>query len=410
MPPPSDDPRVAGVATSGSAFETGLRVDGAERLRFLAEAPPGDTLTTFTRCAMDVADADFAAVAVLVGPGAQILTTCANDPGLAQTFARTVGPRLHAFAAQAEAAIAECGCLLWEAGASTLVTLRAHGRPQGLLLLHDVRDRDALVSGSTLPGLAAFGGLALAAQEATSRLQVREQQVERLRADLAKAEDEAGVGLAAASLARRAGNPVAYLRTQLAVATRAVTHDGFRPPPDLRGALDEVASGLARLEEIEHDLDRLFRGRPAAFEVGEAVAMACRIAGVGAVELDVPALYASGKLGDLARAVAYVLENADEAVRRKGSGRIRVDARRLGERVVVRVCDEGPGVAPGVRLLEAGSSGWGRAGRGLVRAAALASRLGGRLEVRSAKDVGTIATITAPAAEADAGYELVVED
>lgn len=79
----------------------------------------------------------------------------------------------------------------------------------------------------------------------------------------------------------------------------------------------------------------------------------------------------------LAQALGNLLANAIE----HGGDRVEVRTRRVGDRVRVEVCDDGPGLpAPVAELVRRPRAGRGARGRGLAIAAQVAAVHGGRLE------------------------------
>jgi signal transduction histidine kinase len=396
MPPESVD--VVPVTASRDA-SLDLAVDDPPALAALAELPPARIVEAIVAEARARADADFAAIALLLPAGAQLLAAASREPALAKTFADMTGPYLYTLAAMGDESLLGVG--VRQAGPSTLVALRALGRTQGMLLLYGVRREACLAEGGSLAPLAAYAGLALATIDVSARLTAREKQVERMKGASSR-EGDVALGRTALALASRVCNPVEYLRKQVALATEALGEDG---PAAVRRALADMGATVGRLEETRRDLDRLLRDRPVVFDVIEAVRMACRLAGMADVAVEVPAAEVRGSIADVARALACLLENGRESVQRAGTGRVRVEGRRRGDRVVVAVIDDGVGLDPAKshRLFEAGYSTWGREGRGLVRAAALASRFGGRVELRSVAEVGTVASLAMPIAEAGEG-------
>jgi signal transduction histidine kinase len=76
------------------------------------------------------------------------------------------------------------------------------------------------------------------------------------------------------------------------------------------------------------------------------------------------------------------LRNLVENGLRHGSA-VMMDGRRDGERFVIDVSDDGPGVAPGIDPFQLGVSGAGSTGYGLWLARGIAEAHGGRLELRA---------------------------
>ena len=118
------------------------------------------------------------------------------------------------------------------------------------------------------------------------------------------------------------------------------------------------------------------------------------------IDPDVPALRADGV--QLERAFANVLENA----RRYSNGLpVSVNARRIGERVVVRIVDQGPGIptAERERIFEPfyrgrgpGARPWTGSGLGLAIARGFVEANGGAISVQSLPGQGTSFVISLP--------------
>jgi two-component system sensor histidine kinase KdpD len=124
-----------------------------------------------------------------------------------------------------------------------------------------------------------------------------------------------------------------------------------------------------------------------------------------AIERDVPALRADA--AQLERAFANVLENA----RRYSNGLpVHVNARRLGDRVVVRIVDQGPGIAAAERerIFEPfyrgrgrgpGERPWTGSGLGLAIARGFVEANGGTIEAESLPGQGSSFVISLPLQE-----------
>ncbi len=108
---------------------------------------------------------------------------------------------------------------------------------------------------------------------------------------------------------------------------------------------DEVKAQIARMEALVRDV--LDYARPWAVQVAELdVASAAADAGRGMdIAFDIPAgLTVRADPLRLAQAIGNLLSNA-----RAGGGRILVAAERTGEAVLIRVCDDGPGIPDDIR-------------------------------------------------------------
>jgi signal transduction histidine kinase len=102
---------------------------------------------------------------------------------------------------------------------------------------------------------------------------------------------------------------------------------------------------------------------------------------------------------ELALAVRCIVENALEAT--GGKGPVSVRARRDGERVVVEIADEGPGIAESKReeaMRAFFTTKPGHAGVGLAIARRIAQRCDGALALGTSPSGGLVARIDLPAA------------
>ena len=192
--------------------------------------------------------------------------------------------------------------------------------------------------------------------------------------------------LAAADLPESARQDVERIRTsteylqQLAVGLRMLSLDpkraGNPAPTDLREWWSEahaiIRNALPPAVELEADLpDR------------------CSVA------MSRPAL---------TQAVFNLCQNAGDALRARGRGRVRITARREGDRVHLTVADDGPGMPPEVRdhCMEPFFTTKTRAistGLGLALVAGLVREAGGGIQLQTAPGQGAAFTLTLPAAE-----------
>jgi two-component system, OmpR family, sensor histidine kinase KdpD len=171
----------------------------------------------------------------------------------------------------------------------------------------------------------------------------------------------------------------------------------------LSGAVVEEGERLSALIEKLFDLSRLQAGRaePRRDWVSiEEIVLSARDAlhaGAGRIRVlvdrDVPQLKADA--AQLERVFANLLENA---LRYSEPEPVSVHVRRIGGRVVVRVVDRGPGIAPGERdrIFEAfyrgprpGGATWTGSGLGLAIAKGFVEANGGTISVESLPGQGT---------------------
>lgn len=203
----------------------------------------------------------------------------------------------------------------------------------------------------------------------------------------------------------RAGDLAHGLKTPLqallgeAARLRQVGH------PEAAAAIDEIAEAMRR--HVDRELTRArFARRSGAASVNLAdladrvhrvISRTTEGAGV-AWRIEVPSdLIASADTDDLTEALGALVENAAHHAR----GRVQISGRRAGDRVILSVIDDGPGI-PADRiaaLMERGAradtTGSG-SGLGLAIAAEIAAGSGGQLTLHNA-DPGLEARLSLPA-------------
>ncbi len=179
---------------------------------------------------------------------------------------------------------------------------------------------------------------------------------------------------------------------------------------ELRAAIVEEGGRLSALIDKLLDLSRLQAGRatPRRDWISiEEVLLAARDAGAGAngdvrlsIDHNVPALRADA--AQLEQVFSNLLENA----RRYSNGSpVTVHARRMGERVIVRVVDQGEGIGPGERERifepfyrgpQSEGDAWTGSGLGLAIAKGFVEANGGKISVQSLPGQGTTFTVELP--------------
>lgn len=190
-----------------------------------------------------------------------------------------------------------------------------------------------------------------------------EAEVTRLRGVALERDRLAVIGQLAAGVAHEINNPLAFVKANLTLiddllADLAPHLDASPPSATARELMKELvtmaresAAGVSRIEAIVANLKGMARTRPgekASFEPAQAVRQAVQFfAGArqcGArLTIDLPPLpEVVGEAGALCQVVLNLLDNAWDAV--GGKGHVSVTGRHVGERVQLRVSDDGPGI------------------------------------------------------------------
>lgn len=169
--------------------------------------------------------------------------------------------------------------------------------------------------------------------------------------------------------------------------------------------IEEIAGTMRRHVDREIARARVaLKGRDARADPDEVVAGLVRVVSrTGAAEqldweLDLPHDCAvAADPADVSEALGALIENAARHAR----GWVRVEARRQGATVAIRIADDGPGIPPDriAALMQRGARADVRgSGLGLAIAADIAEALGGALELKPADTGGLEARLTLPAA------------
>jgi two-component system CitB family sensor kinase len=197
----------------------------------------------------------------------------------------------------------------------------------------------------------------------------------------------------------------------LADALRAQAHESANELHTVVGLVelgryeDAIAFASRRIGVTQDEVDLVQQriGDPALAALLLAKAAACRERGVHLV-LDDGSDLPAGLLPseDLVTIVGNLIDNALDALAGRVGGRIEVRLATAGERVVLQVRDDGPGIPPEAlgHVFEPGWStkpgtGTGRRGLGLALVSTAAARLGGG--VRAANDGGAVLIVDVPA-------------
>jgi two-component system CitB family sensor kinase len=201
----------------------------------------------------------------------------------------------------------------------------------------------------------------------------------------------------------------------LAEALRAQAHESANELHTVVGLVelgrheDAIAFATRRMRVTQDEVDLIQQrvGDPALAALLLAKAAACRELGVH-LALDGDSDLPAGTLPseDLVTIVGNLIDNALDALDGQVGGRIEVRLAAVGDRVVVQVRDDGPGI-PVEALEHVFEAGWstkpgtatGRRGLGLALVSAAATRLGGRVE--AANDGGAVLTVEVPVSSRD---------
>jgi two-component system CitB family sensor kinase len=201
----------------------------------------------------------------------------------------------------------------------------------------------------------------------------------------------------------------------LADALRAQAHESANELHTVVGLVelgrydDAIAFASRRIGVTQDEVDLVQQriGDPALAALLLAKAAACRERGVQ-LALDDASHLPAGLLPseDLVTIVGNLIDNALDALAERVGGRIEVRIVAAGERVTVRVRDDGPGIPPDAlaHVFEPGWStkpgtGAGRRGLGLALVSTVATRLGGG--VRAVNDSGAVLIVDLPARSDD---------
>jgi two-component system CitB family sensor kinase len=197
----------------------------------------------------------------------------------------------------------------------------------------------------------------------------------------------------------------------LADALRAQAHESANELHTVVGLVelgrfdDAIAFATRRIGVTQDEVDLVHQrvGDPALAALLLAKAAACRERGVQL------ALESSSHLPadllpseDLVTIVGNLIDNALDALAGGAGGRIEVQLATKGDRVLLQVRDDGPGI-PNEALDHVFEAGWttkpgtatGRRGLGLALVSTAAARLGGRVD--AANDGGAVLTVEVPA-------------
>lgn len=218
------------------------------------------------------------------------------------------------------------------------------------------------------------------------------------------------IGKLAAGVAHEVNNPLAFVKSNLNFLREELKTDD----PDIKGALDDVKTGVDRIERIVHDLRSFARADADLCELvfmDEVINEALRISSLrwknlARAEASVEeALQASVPRGRLVQVLVNLVVNAadalDTATPKPAEPRILVRAQKVGDVVQIDVEDNGPGLSPQVlsRMFEPffTTKGAGKGtGLGLPLSRDYVERWGGTMSAGNCESGGARLTLTVP--------------
>jgi len=200
--------------------------------------------------------------------------------------------------------------------------------------------------------------LSITNQSLSQEVEVRREAEERLRKtqnELIQTAKLAALGQMSTALSHEYNQPLAAIRSYADNALKFLD----------RGAISEVTGNLSRINSLVERMAELsktllsFSRKPGATIgpvplgtiVDEALLLArprARAAGITAIAVGegVAGLHVFGGRIRLGQVIVNLVNNAIDALSGQADARIEIDARREGERVVVTIMDNGPGIEP----------------------------------------------------------------
>jgi PAS domain S-box-containing protein len=231
-----------------------------------------------------------------------------------------------------------------------------------------------------------------------------------IRTQLVTTDRLAGIGRLAAGVAHEINNPAAFVTVNLGVL-RDRFAAGTARAQDVLAMLDESLNGMDRIREIVRDLKGLARERSIDLvDLGSVAQSALRMAahetrGRAKVErVAEDGAVARVRGARIAQVALNLILNAAQALTAgRAENRITVRTRRDGDRALLEVCDNGPGVDPKIasRIFDpffTTREGSGGTGLGLWLARSIVDEEGGKLTFHDAPGGGACFVVDLPAA------------
>lgn len=226
----------------------------------------------------------------------------------------------------------------------------------------------------------------------------------REQAALVRSQKLASIGQVAAGVAHELNNPLSVILgyTKLLRASPGTNADELKIIDDEARLCHRIVRellDLARPHRLEiGSVDLAVLAREAIERLSDAGTLSDRRVRVVA---DHPVLV-SADAGKLRQVIANVVVNAAEATR--SAGTITIDAHARGDRAMLTVADDGPGIAPEIRdqifepFVTTKPHG---TGLGLAIAHAIVDAHGGRISIESSSDSGTLVSLQLPVSRPD---------